>query len=46
MKIYKKMSSKKPYSFLVSNTNLLSDNFLRFRCNLLKKDIKSNHDNQ
>ena len=35
MKIYKK-STAKPYSFLVNNTTLPSDNPLRFRKNLLK----------
>ena len=30
MKIYKKCTSK-PYSFLVNDTTLPSDNFLRFR---------------
>ena len=35
MKIYKKYTAK-PYSFLVNNTTLPSDNLLRFRKNLLK----------
>ena len=35
MKIYKK-STAEPYSFLVNNTTLPSDNPLRFRKNLLK----------
>ena len=33
MKIYKE-STKEPYSFLVNDTTLQSDNPLRFRCNL------------
>ena len=33
MKIYKRYTSK-PYSFLVNDTALPSDNFLRFRQNL------------
>ena len=35
MKIYKKCTTK-PYSFLVNNTTLLSDNHIRFRKNNLK----------
>ena len=35
MKIYKKYTAE-PYSFLVNNTTLASDNLLRFRKNLLK----------
>ena len=35
MKIYKKHTAK-PYSFLVNDTTLRSDNLLRFRNNLLK----------
>ena len=42
MKIYRKCTSE-PYSFLVNDTNLPSDNPLRFRKNLLKQDI-INHD--
>ena len=34
MNIYKK-STKEPYSFLVNDTALPSDNLLRFRKNLL-----------
>ena len=36
MKIYKKCTSE-PYSFLVNDTTLPSDNFLRFRKSLLNK---------
>ena len=35
MKIYKKCTAE-PYSFLVNDTTLPSDNLLRFRTNLLK----------
>ena len=35
IKIYKKCTAE-PYSFLVNNTNLPSDNSLRFRNNLLE----------
>ena len=35
MKIYKKCTAE-PYSFLVNDTTLPSDNILRFRKNLLK----------
>ena len=35
MKIFKKCAAE-PYSFLVNNTTLLSDNLIRFRKNLLK----------
>ena len=35
VKIYKKCTAK-PYSFLVNDTTLSSDNHLRFRKNLLK----------
>ena len=35
IKIYKKCTAE-PYSFLVNDTNLPSDNLLRFRKNLLK----------
>ena len=35
MKIYKKYSAK-PYTFLVNDTTLQSDNLLRFSKNLLK----------
>ena len=35
MKIYKKYTVE-PYSFLVNDTTLPSDNLLRFRINLLK----------
>ena len=35
MKIYKKFTAK-PYSFLVNDTTLPSDNPLRFRKNILK----------
>ena len=35
IKIYKKCTAE-PYSFLVNDTTLLSDNPLRFRKNLLK----------
>ena len=36
MKLYKKCTAK-PYSFLVNDTTLPSDNPLRFRCNLLER---------
>ena len=36
MNLYKKYTAK-PYSFLVSDTTLGSDNSLRFRNNLLKR---------
>ena len=39
MNLYKKCTTK-PYSFLVIDTTLTSDNPLRFRKNLLKKYIK------
>ena len=35
IKIYKKYTAE-PYSFLVNDTTLPSDDFLRFRINLLK----------
>ena len=36
MNLYKKCSAR-PYSFLVSDATLVSDNYLRFRENLLKR---------
>ena len=39
MNLYKKCTTK-PYSFLVIDTTLTSDNPLRFRKNLFKKYIK------
>ena len=44
MNLYKKCIAK-PYSFLVIDTTLPSDNFLRFRKNLLETIQKVNHDN-
>ena len=41
--LYKK-STAKPYCFLVNDTTLASHSPLRFRCNLLRNKIKSNHD--
>ena len=38
MKIYTKCTDK-PYSFLISDTTLPSNNFLLFKLNLLKKNI-------
>ena len=35
----------KSYYFLVIDATLASDNFLRFRENLLEKNVKTNHDN-
>ena len=40
-----KKCTAKSYSFLVHDTMLASDNCLRFKCNLSRKDIKTNHDN-
>ena len=37
MKLYKDYT-KEPYSFLVNDTTLLSDNLLRFRRNVLEND--------
>ena len=42
--LYKKCTAK-PYSFLVINTALASDNTLRFIKNIYKK-YKNNYDNQ
>ena len=39
MKIYKKCTAE-PYSFLVNDTTLPSDNPLKFRKNLLEKNFK------
>ena len=44
IKIYKKCNDE-PYSFLVNDTTLASDNHLRFRKNLYNIYNK-NHDNQ
>ena len=44
MNLYKKCTAK-PHSFLAIESPLPSENFLRFRCNLLEKNIKTNHDN-
>ena len=43
MLIYKKYTAK-PYSFLVNDTTLPSDDTLKFRKNLLER-IFNNHDN-
>ena len=42
--LYKKITAK-PYSFLVIDTTLASDNVLRFRKKRFLKNIKTNHDN-
>ena len=44
MNLYKKCTAKL-HSFLAIESPLPSENFLRFRCNLLEKNIKTNHDN-
>ena len=44
MYLYKKCTTK-PFSFLVFDATLASDNLLCFRKNLLEKKIKTNHDN-
>ena len=48
MNLYQKCTAK-PYSFLVINAALTSDNPSRFRKNIkyisFKKNIKTNHDN-
>ena len=43
LNLYKKFTAK-PYSFLVIDTNLASNNFSRFRKSLLEKTLKTNHD--
>ena len=40
-----KLCTAKPYSFLVNDTALASDNPLGFRCNLFSKNIKTSHYN-
>ena len=45
MSFYKKCTAK-PYSFLVIYGFLASDNLLRFRKNLFRKNIRTNHDNR
>ena len=42
--LYKKYTEK-PYSFLVTNATVPSDNPLHFRKNILGKNKKNNHDN-
>ena len=44
MNLYKKCTAK-PYSFLVIDTTLASDNSLGFRKNLLRRILEINHDN-
>ena len=44
MNLSKKYTAK-PYSVLVIDVTLASDNPLRFRKNLMEKNIKTNHDN-
>ena len=44
MNLSKKCTAK-PYSVLVIDVTLASDNPLRFRKNLMEKNIKTNHDN-
>ena len=44
MDLYK-LCTAKPYSFLVNDTTLASDNPLGFRCNLFSKNIKTSHYN-
>ena len=43
MNLYKKCTTK-PYYFLVNDATLASDNPLRFRKNLFRKNIKTNHE--
>ena len=43
LNLYKKFTAK-PYSLLVIDTNLASNNFSRFRKSLLEKTLKTNHD--
>ena len=43
LNLYRKFTAK-PYSFLVIDTNLASNNFSRFRKSLLEKTLKTNHD--
>ena len=40
-----KRCTPKPYSFLVINTTLALVNSLRFKKNLVKKNVKTNHEN-
>ena len=42
MNLYKKRTAK-PYSFLVIDATLASDNSLRFRKKVCRKNIKTNH---
>ena len=44
MNLYKKCTAK-PYSFLVIDATLASDNPLHFRKNLSERILKNNHDN-
>ena len=44
MNFYKKCTAK-TYYFLVNDTTLASDNTLRFKSNLFRKKIKTNHGN-
>ena len=44
MNLYKKCTTK-PYSSLVIDTILASDNHSRFRKKSFRKNIKTNHDN-
>ena len=44
MDLYK-LCTAKPYSSLVNDTTLASDNPLGFRCNLFSKNIKTSHYN-
>ena len=44
MDLYKKLTAK-PYSFLVIDTTLASDNPLLFKKNLSEKSKKINYDN-
>ena len=44
LNLYKKCTEK-PYSFLVIDTTLASDNSLHFRRGSCRKNIKTNHDN-
>ena len=45
MKLYKDYTNE-PYSFLVNDTILLSDNLLRFKKNLLQKQLLVRKSNQ
>ena len=44
MNLYKKCTAK-PYSFLVIDTTLASNNLSRFRKNLTEKNLKTNQGN-